>query len=265
LGVDDGRAVVPVLLNGGLAHMLLDTGAERSVISRAAAARLGLPFDPWVETTMRGAGGELETHRNADVQIATLGGVRLVQRATQPGLSLAVASFGLGGADGLLGGDILRHFTLDLDFPAGRMALRPARWAPPVGNSVPLTLLWPDLLLAPVRLDGQMLTALVDTGASASLVNARGLHRLGLTPAAMAQDQSAATAAIGGRLPVRVHRFSELRLGGLRIPAPWMLTAPVPEPAFDLILGLDILARQRIALSYASPRLTFSGSVADVP
>ena len=86
----NGRFIVPVLLDGGLAHILLDTGAERSVISRTAAARLGLPFDPWVETTMRGAGGQLETHRNADVQIATLGGVRLLQRPAQ---AVALANY----------------------------------------------------------------------------------------------------------------------------------------------------------------------------
>jgi len=252
----NGRCLVPVRLDGGLARMVLDTGAARSVITRAAALRLGLSLDPWVQTTLRGAGGQLETHRNADVRMAAIGPARLLQRPSEPGLSLAVTSSGLDGADGLLGGDILRYFDLDLDVPHGRMALRQAGRSRAGPGAVPLTPLWPDLLLAPVALQGQELTALVDTGSSVSLVNARGLDRLGLSQAAMADDPPAATAAIGGRFPVRVHRFTALRLGALGVPAPMLLTAFVPEPAFDLILGMDVLGRQRVVVSYQSLRLT---------
>ncbi len=250
-----GVFLVPVLLNGRPARMVLDTGAERSIITRAAAIRLGLPFDPWVETTMRGAGGQLERHPNADVRAATLGGMALSQRALQRGLSLAVTEFDIG-ADGLLGADVLRHFTLDFDAPRGRLALRPAG-ARPAPGAVALTPLWPDRLLAPVTLNGQHLTALLDTGAGASLINARGLHRLGLAPAALATDAPASVAAIGGQLPARLHAFSELRLGGLIVQQPAILTADVPAPAFDMVLGLDLLGRQNMRLSWQPPTLAF--------
>jgi predicted aspartyl protease len=245
----DGICLVPVLLNGQLARLVLDTGAERSIITRAAATRLRLPFDPWVETTMRGAGGQLERHPNADIAAATIGGAILSQRALQRGLSLAVTEFDMGGADGLLGADVLRHFTLALDYPGGSMALRPPGWQPAAG-AVALTQLWPDRLLAPVTLNGQPLLALLDTGAGASLINARGMHRLGLTPAAIASDPAAAISAIGGTLPAGVHRFIEFRLGALIVQQPAILAAYVPEPAFDMTLGLDILGRQRLLLSW---------------
>jgi predicted aspartyl protease len=249
-----GIFLVPVLLNGHVARMVLDTGAERSIITRAAAARLGLPFDPWVETTMRGAGGQLERHPNADVHTASLGGTALSQRALQRGLSLAVTEFDMGGADGLLGADVLRHFTLELEFPGSRMALRPAGLQPAAG-AVALTLLWPDRLLAPVTLNGQRLTALLDTGAAASLLNARGMHRLGLTPASVAADPPASIAAIGGQLPARLHSFTEFRLGGVVVHQPAILAAYVPEPAFDMTLGIDILGRQPLLLSWQPPCL----------
>jgi predicted aspartyl protease len=70
----NGRSLVLLLLEGKLTRMVLDTGAERSTITRAAAGRLGLTFDPRVETTMRGAGGQLERHPNAYVRPASIGG-----------------------------------------------------------------------------------------------------------------------------------------------------------------------------------------------
>jgi hypothetical protein len=250
------RCIVPVLLDGRIANMLLDTGAERSVVTRAAALRLKLRLDTWVETTLRGAGGALETRANADVTKATLGPTPLFQHSPGP-LSLAVTDFDLGGPDGLLGSDILQHYTLDLDFPRAQLTLCPASQPPPV-TALKLRRLWPNQLLAPVRLDGENLTALVDTGASTSLINARGLYRLGLTPARSAHDPAIAAIGLGGALKVHVHRFTELRVGPLILRDPLLLTAAVPEPAYDLALGLDVLGRQRLLLSYAAQTLDFT-------
>jgi len=244
-----GQMVVPVVLDGQVARMVVDTGAERTVLTRAAVARLGLRLDPYVDSILRGAGGRLETYRNADVGHASLGGMRLTQRAGAP-LSLSVTDMALG-ADGLLGGDLLRHFTLTLDFAAGTLALGPAG-SRAGGNAVALRRLWPDLLLAPVRLDGRALVALVDTGAAGSMLNRRGMARLGLTPAALRGDRAAEMAALGGRTAGWWHRFGSCSVGSLSVPAPSMLVAEVPEPGFDMILGLDILGRQRLVLSYGA-------------
>src|ERR1700678_3833443 len=167
----NGRCLVPVVLDGRVARMLLDTGAELTLVTGAAAARLALRPDAWVGTTLRGAGGLVERRANVDVGVARLGGVRLFQRLPGGGLSLPVTNSDLGGADGLLGGDVLRHFVLDLDIPGARLALRgPATPSHP-RSAVPLQSLRGDLLLAQVRLDGHALTGLVDTGASVSLIN----------------------------------------------------------------------------------------------
>ncbi len=248
--VANGRCVVPVTFDRQIARMLLDTGAERSVITLAAAKRLRLKFDPWVDTTMRGAGGRLDTHANADVSAAAIGGIPIYQRRSLLSLSLAVTTLDLGDVDGLLGGDILQHHTLDLDFTAAILTLGLRRAALP-SHSVRLRLLWPDLLLAPVVLDGRGLTALVDTGSSASLINARGLHRLGLTPARIAAGRPMSSLSLGGRLNANLYPFAGLRIGPLVIRNPAILAAEIPEAAFDMILGLDVLGRQRLLLSYA--------------
>jgi Aspartyl protease len=238
--------------------MILDTGAEISVITGAAMARLRLRRDPWVATTLRGAGGLVERRANVDVGVAQLGEVKLVQHLPGAGLSLPVTSSDLGGgADGLLGGDVLRHYEVDLDIPGARLALH-APEAPPHGDSsIKLQSLRGDLLLAPVMLDGQSLTGLVDTGASTSLINARGLYRLGLVPALQLHDPAVPMQAVGGESIVRRRQFKELRIGALKLDAPTLLTETVPEAAYDLVLGLDVLARQPLRLSYPGLTLRF--------
>ena len=54
IDVSNGSCLVPVLLDRRLARMRLDTGAEVTLVTHAAVARLGLRPDPWVGTTLRG-------------------------------------------------------------------------------------------------------------------------------------------------------------------------------------------------------------------
>jgi predicted aspartyl protease len=257
IDVSDGRCLVPVRLDGRAARMILDTGAEMSVVTGAAMARLGLRRDPWVGTTLRGAGGLVERRANVDVDVAQLGGMKLIQHPPGGALSLPVTSSDLGGADGLLGGDVLRHYVLDLDIPAARLALHGPESSPPSNGDVKLQSLRGDLLLAPVILDGHALTGLVDTGASVSLINARGLYRLGLVPALQVHDPAVSMLSVGGESIVRRRQFTSLRIGPLKLAAPNILTQPVPEAAYDLVLGLDVLARQRLLLSYPGLKLQF--------
>ncbi len=227
--------------------MLLDTGAERSVITRAAVARLKLALDPWVGSALRGAGGRIDEHQNAVVHTAMIGDTRLYQRAPGTALSLPVSALDLEGVDGLLGSDMLRHHSVTLDLAAGQLQFD----APPVSSArIRLEKFRLNLLLVPVTLDGHRLAALVDTGASISFINARGLFQLGLTAAALARDPVVQSAAIGGSFTARRHRFVSLKLGGLTIPNAELLAAEVPQPGFDMVLGLDALSRQPFTLSY---------------
>jgi len=253
----NGHCLVSVLLDGHLARMVLDTGAGVSIVTRGAAARLGLPADPWVSSTLRGASGLLERHANVDVGVARAGAVRLFQQPGR-GLSLPVTSSDLGGADGLLGGDVLQHYDIDLDIPNARLLLGAPGPAPPASETVHLQLLRRTLLLAPVTLDGHALLALVDTGAGASILNARGLYRLGLL--APQDDKVVTLQTVGGIAPARLHRFTEFRIGKLSIAKPTLITQTVPNAAYDLVLGLDVLARQRLRLSYATLTLQFAAT-----
>lgn len=257
LDLSSGPCVVGVLIEGRPARLVLDTGAERTILTRAAVARHGLRLDEWVGTALRGAGGQIDEHQNAVVGSVTLGGTTLYGRDARAPLSLPVTALDLGGLDGLLGGDLLRRHTLDVDLAAHTLTLRDPATAMPAA-SVTLAMLRGVLPLAPVELDGHKLTALVDTGAGVSLVNARGLFRLGLDARGLQADPTVSSLGIGGAFAARRHVFRSLRLGPLRRDRPGLLTLARPEPAFDMVLGLDLLAGQRMLLSYGKAFLKLS-------
>jgi predicted aspartyl protease len=256
--VSGGRCLVPVTLDGRAARLVLDTGAERTLLTDAACVRLGLRRDRWVATTLRGAGGLLERRANVDVASARAGPVALFQLLPEDGLTLPVTSTDLAGADGLLGGDVLRHFVVELDAQRGLLGLHALETEAPAARALPLRSLRGDLLLAPVWLDGHALVALLDTGAATSLINMRGLYRLGVSPAQAQHDPRVVIHGLGGAAPAQLHQFGLLRIGQMEVAKPLMLTELVPEPAYDMVLGLDVLEMRRFRLSYPHLSLSFT-------
>jgi hypothetical protein len=110
--------VAPVLINGVALRLMVDTGADRTVISPAAAARTGLGVDGRGSVRVLGVtGGAMAsemTVTHMDVAGARVGPVRVIVLDT-PADNL----------DGLLGRDVLDFFTLTVDSNAGRATLTP--------------------------------------------------------------------------------------------------------------------------------------------
>jgi Aspartyl protease len=268
LGLLGGAITVPVEVNGITATFVLDTGALRSIVTEAAVHRLALARDEWIGTTMSGIGG-IDTRPNADPRSLTLGGVPLVRRTLGHDTSLAVGVLprthvGDLVIDGMLGRDFLSPFDLDLDLPGRRLMLYQVkdcsgRFLPWQGNyaAVLATFLDQDAMIVPVMLDGTPLHALLDTGASASLVAAPGIFRLGLQPASFTGDPADEVAGLGPHL-VTMHRhtFHSLRVEDQTIDAPVIWVAPVHlRPIADMLLGADWLASRRVWISFATRQL----------
>lgn len=268
LRVIGGSVTVPVEVNGITGSFILDTGAERSVVSEEAVRRLGLARDPWVSTTMSGVGG-VERRANAVPRSLSLGGVSLVRRTVSHDTSLTVAPLlrgRSGGAtiDGLLGRDYLSLFDLDADFAGKRLTMyrvqdcggRFLPWTGPyTGEAVasPAS----NALIIPVVLDGTPLRALLDTGATASLLAAPGMYRMRLDVAGLSQDPSEPVSGLGPRVPVmHRHLFRSLVAVGQAITPPEIWVAPVRlAPTADMLLGLDWLRGRRVWISYATRQI----------
>ena len=122
------RADIPVTLIGGQmlaagridgksVTFLIDTGAEKTLLSAAAVQRLGLARDEWVSSHMQGIGG-YERHPNAKLRSLELGGLTLRRRGTESEPTISVAPLPFIAAanraiDGLLGVDYLSGFDID--------------------------------------------------------------------------------------------------------------------------------------------------------
>jgi hypothetical protein len=268
LDVTGGTITVPVEVNGNVATLILDTGAQRSLVTEEAAHRLGLARDQWVGTTMRGVGG-IESRPNADPRTLTLGGIPLVRRTLNHDTSLTVGiiprtRIGSLVIDGVLGRDFLALFDLDIDVSGRHLTLYQVhdcvgRFLPWEGGyaAVPVTLPIENALVMPVTLDGTPLRALLDTGASASVVAAPGLFRLGLQAANFAGDTADQVSGIGTHMVTMYrHTFRSLRVGGETTGSPVIWAAPIQlQPIVDMLLGADWLARRRVWISFATKQL----------
>jgi predicted aspartyl protease len=112
------RMTVPVMVNGqGPFQFVIDTGADRTVISTELAERLGLPDAG--KARLHAMGGERDVRIVAidSVQVST-NTVRDVRAAALPARNL--------GADGLLGIDSLKGQRIIMDFKAMTMIVVPS-------------------------------------------------------------------------------------------------------------------------------------------
>jgi predicted aspartyl protease len=115
--VRGGAVVVDASLNGVALRLLLDTGADRTVITPAALARAGLDGRgrPVRITSVTGsAAASLVDVPRLDVAGVHVGPLAVIAHAV-PDDAL----------DGLLGRDVLDAFTVTFDAAAGRVTLSP--------------------------------------------------------------------------------------------------------------------------------------------
>lgn len=112
--------VVPVTINGqGPYRFLLDTGASNTILSAAVADNLKIA--PRRRGMILTAGG------NVDVSIRTIRTLN-VGMAQLTNIEIAVGDFDLMkklNVDGLLGGDYLRRFRVDIDYDGKVLKIEP--------------------------------------------------------------------------------------------------------------------------------------------
>ncbi len=265
------RILVPLTINGINATFVLDTGAARSLVTPEAVRQLGLASDEWIATTMRGVGGIVE-HPNADPRSLALGGVALHRHTVTHDTSLTVGEmpgFAPPGlvVDGLLGRDLLSLFDLEFDIAAHRLTIYDVRectgrFVPWNSNYVTLPAEMPmtKAMVVPMIVDGHGLRALLDTGATSSLILAPGMFRLGLTPEMVTHDPGAVAHGIGPQAPqMHRHRFSSWQVGpeSERNPTIWVAQVRV-VPIVDALLGADwLLAQRRVWISFTTGQVFF--------
>jgi len=264
--------IVRVEVNGSPEPFILDTGAQRTILDVDMVTRLQIARDRWVATTMRGVGGD-DRELNAQPSSMVLGGVRLQLRTVAAVMSLPVGHLPPAAVSGrqvagLLGADLLGGHDLMLNGPQATLALYSVRdcagrflpWAGPY-SAIPTIRPVGDVLLVPARIDGKVLLAEIDSGASFTTILAPGLEKLGLSQAMLNRDPAATVRGVGPQsVTVRFHRFGSMTIGDDRTPNPVLGIGPARSLRIvDMLLGADWLKGRVVWLSYATTQVFVAG------
>lgn len=119
LGETSARLTVPVAIRKqGPYNFIIDTGAERTVVSHELAGRLGLATGAEVTVTSMTGRSRVATVIVPDLAIESIG---VVHQIVAPAFEARNI-----GAAGLLGIDTLRDHQVTIDFDTGTMAVRPS-------------------------------------------------------------------------------------------------------------------------------------------
>jgi predicted aspartyl protease len=251
--------------NGSPVTLLLDTGAETTILTPAVAHRIGAQ-PPRVEfpRQMRGLAGSLGT-TEVELRSFMAGKVSIPWRRVRVA-SVNTPSVFSGPLDGVLGADTLSSFDIDLDFPHHRMVFYAKQSCPGAVPdwSEPYTRIAAGLSLSghlrfPVQLDGHAIDAFVDTGAQLTVLSTRAALTVGVTATALARDRPTMTrGATAERLSSHAHRFSRMEIGREVVRNPEVIVADIKLSDADLILGIDFLISRRIWFSYGSQQIFLS-------
>jgi Aspartyl protease len=259
-----GAILVPVTVNGATVDFMLDTGAERSVVGLQAATRLAIVRDEWVSTDMQGTGG-FDRQRLGRPRSLALGGVALRRHTVAADNSLVVGPIpeAIAGHPiaGLLGQDFLSPFDLDLDVAGGTLKLFDVAgcsgtFVPWPGRATVIAATRPvrNILVLPVSVAGHALEAELDTGASASVITAPGMAKLGLAPGGSGQ-----IGGFGKGTQVARSQSFSVQVGNAPGVVTPLLVAPIRGlRSIDMLLGADWVGVRHIWISWATNQVFVS-------
>jgi predicted aspartyl protease len=252
--------LITVAINGKPATLLLDTGAQDTVLAAPAATRLGLAghyeYPRHLGAIGGGSGSGVAATRSFSVGPFDEPGFQVMVGAVAPPDIEGVEP------DGLLGADFLADFAVDLDMPDERLILyrrecagAAPQWPPPFATIAANRSLHEHLFF-PVVLDSRRFFAFIDTGAARSIIDRDAALALGITPAELAGERAATLrGAAAGTVAARLHRFGRLQIGDISVRDPLLGVTPLGLNDADIILGEDFIEPRRIWLSYAPPQV----------
>jgi predicted aspartyl protease len=249
-------------INGRKITVLLDTGAYASILTKAAADRLGLATRGSYES-MVGFGGE------SDVTTARLDEL-YIEGAVRNNVRVRVAvERPIAGVDFILGDDFFRNADMEFHYAEGMVRLfqpRDCRNAPLAywdKNAHSVAMEEDGKIVVPVKVNGREALAMIDSGASASVVHLNFAARLGITPESPNVVPGGCSRGVGaGEVRSWIAPFDTLELPGEVIRDARIAIADfIPELARvnpEVILGTDFLRAHRVLVSRSQRRVYFT-------
>lgn len=280
----DNRPYVPVKINDKPKSMVIDTGGFFTEISQPAAEELQLTAR---HTRLQLIGVYGDKTQLAVTASLVLGNLRANSMDFMVMPPVHQFATDIKGAAGLIAPNFLRPYDADFDFGAGKFNLlshkhctgRVIYWPNNAVAVVPIDVNQDNHVIVPVELDGEKLRAVVDTGASISVLNmsvAEGTF--GLKPGAA--DTPLSKDRLGqSDIQSFTHRFKSLSLEGITISNPTLRIIPDlvrpkvvdPHDALEgdsrvknptsrvgldqMILGMDFLHQLHLYIAYRERKL----------
>jgi len=206
----DDRLTVPVKLSGVAYRFLVDTGADRTAVSREIVARLNL------QST---GGAELHTVTG----VSTVGTARVhnfeLTRTPESSVDAAVLDSVNIGADGIVGVDLLRSQRVQFDFEKKTMSIVPSKV--PDFRAEPGTIVVQAkrkngrLIVTDAEANDRRVTVILDTGSQVSIGNYALRQRL-LGPSLINARQTVELESVTGEKIIGDYMFiRELNFGGI--------------------------------------------------
>ena len=259
--------MVPVSLGRVTLRFVPDTGTSGLVISREALGRL----DPG-DFLLHGAVSSAAPGGQALAELVTLRSVAVAPRAEMSleGTAVSFSGFGqqfTGEVDGVLGMGVLEQYSLRFDLRRQRLALLPPLTKFNAGNALADMRFQFDRTFRqirfPAQIDGQSVTAVLDTGAVQTCANWMAAQQAGVNRNSPGLREEKKIVGIDGmRQLVREYRFPEVRIGQALWHGASLAVADLPVfGAIGLgavpaaVIGMDLMAGHEIELSFSEARL----------
>lgn len=263
------RITIPIRIGQlGPYDFVIDTGSQRTVISRELASRLALAADQSVRVLSMTGLSDVET---VTVPRLSFGSseMKALQAPVFEGVNL--------GAPGLLGLDGLKRKRLLLDFERGKMSIAPSAGREKPASDVIVvearTKLG-QLILVDSHADGRKVHVILDTGSQYSIGNAALLRKIARRRPDAVLGQATLTSVTGEQLIGQWGAIKRITMGDIvmtNVPVLFADASPFAQLGLEdkpaLLLGIDALRGfRRVAIDFGAKRVDFllpdQGSIA---
>lgn len=262
IGLDQDRAsrmTVPVSIDGrGPFSFLIDTGSERTVVSRDIAGILALEF--------------------AEIaRLVSIAGTKMVETVYVPELTLGRQNYGEVvapileahhiGADGILGLDGLQDQRILFDFLSNAISIEDVTKRAPVGDFeiiVTARRRSGQLIFTDATLAGKRISVVIDTGAQSNIGNLALQRRLG-NGNRLRMEQASLVSVTGQSITADAGLAADFRIGRAQfdyVPIVFADADAFRELGLDktpaLLLGMDTLRQfNRMMIDFKQRRVLF--------